>query len=123
MNPGCSTPRVSHRDQLMSANPTYDSAGRAPGVLQTTAGSVSGPYTNRRISWAAIFGGVILVVAVQLLLSLLGAGIGLGTVNTNSGTTPDAGSIGIGAGAWWVISSMVALAFGGYVAGWLAGIE
>lgn len=27
-------------------------------------------HTHRRISWAAVFGGVILVVAVQLLLSL-----------------------------------------------------
>jgi hypothetical protein len=107
----------------MSANPSYDSPGRAPGVLETTAGSVSGSYTNRRISWAAIFGGVILVVAVQLLLSLLGAGIGLGTVNTNGGTTPNASSLGMGAGIWWVVSSVIALAFGGYVAAWLAGIE
>ena len=58
---------------------------------------------HRRISWAAIFGGVILVVTVQLLLSLLGAGIGLGTVNVNAGSMPDASSLGIGAGLWWVI--------------------
>ena len=58
-----------------------------------------------------------------MLLGLLGAGIGLGTVNTNGGTTPDAGSLGIGAGVWWVVSSIIALGFGGYVAAWLAGIE
>ena len=51
------------------------------------------------------------------------AGIGLGTVNTNAGSTPDASSFGIGAGVWWVVSSVVALGFGGYVAAWLAGIE
>lgn len=39
-----------------------------------------------RVSWGAILGGVILVVAVQLLLSLLGAGIGPGTVNVNAGS-------------------------------------
>jgi len=50
-----------------------------------------------------------LVVAVQLLLSLLGAGIGLGTVNTNLGSTPTASSLGIGAGVWWVVSSCIAL--------------
>jgi hypothetical protein len=82
-----------------------------------------GPHTHRRISWAAMFGGVILVVAIQLLLSLLGAGIGLGTVNVNAGTTPHASSLGIGAGVWWVISSCIALFFGGYIAAWLAGIE
>ena len=106
----------------MSSSIYNDPTGR-PATVETTITAVSGSHIHRRISWGAIFGGVILVVAVQLLLSLLGAGIGLGTVNVNAGTTPDAGSIGVGAGIWWVISSVVALAFGGYVAAWLAGIE
>jgi hypothetical protein len=94
-----------------------------PTAVETMTRMDGGPHTHRRISWAAIFGGVILVVAVQLLLSMLGAGIGLGTVNTNSGATPDASSFGLAAGIWWVVSSSIALAFGGYVAAWLAGIE
>jgi hypothetical protein len=64
-----------------------------------------------------------MIVAVQLLLSLLGAGIGLGTVNTNAGTTPEASSLGIGAGVWWIVTTLISLAFGGFVAAWLAGIE
>jgi hypothetical protein len=92
-------------------------------AVETTTRVEGGSHTHQRISWAAIFGGVILVVAVQLLLSMLGAGIGLGTVNTNSGTTPDASSFGMAAGIWWVVSSIIALAFGGYVSAWLAGIE
>ena len=62
---------------------TYDP--RIPGTAtpgstttDTTTFLSGGSHTHRRISWAAIFGGVILVVALQLLLSLLGAGIGLG---------------------------------------------
>jgi hypothetical protein len=82
-----------------------------------------GPHTHRRISWAAVFGGVILAVIVQLLLSALGAGIGFSTVNVNAGTTPGPGTMGIGAGIWWVISSCIAVFVGGYVAAWLAGIE
>jgi hypothetical protein len=92
-------------------------------AVETTTMVAGGAHTHRRISWAAIFGGVILVVAVQLLLSMLGIGIGLGTVNVNAGTTPDASSLGIGAGVWWVVSSCLALFLGGYVAAWLAGIE
>lgn len=65
---------------------TYDER-RAPSATVDTIASV-GTHTHRRISWAAIFGGVILIVAIQLLLSLLGAGIGLGTVDTNAGSTP-----------------------------------
>ena len=96
---------------------------RGPALETTTTMMSGGSHIHRRISWGAIFGGVILVVAVQLLLSLLGAGIGLDQVNTNAGTTPNGSSLGIGAGAWWIISSIIALAFGGYAAAWLAGIE
>ncbi|MGI4792615.1 MAG: hypothetical protein ACRYF2_18905 [Janthinobacterium lividum] len=80
-------------------------------------------HTHRRISWAAIFGGVILAVTVQILLTLLGAGIGLGTINVQSGTSPDASTLGIGAALWWMVTSLVALAVGGYVSAWLAGTE
>jgi len=108
----------------MVTNTPYDPQPRGAGMLETTTTMMAGgSHTHRRISWAAIFGGVILVVAVQLLLSLLGAGIGLGTVNTNAGTTPNASSLGIGAGVWWIITSIIALTFGGYAAAWLAGIE
>src|SRR5262249_55441193 len=92
-------------------------------TVETVSTLDDGPHTHRRISWAAIFGGVILAVVVQLLLSALGAGIGFSTVNVNAGTTPGAGAMGIGAGVWWVISSCIAVFVGGYVAGWLAGIE
>ncbi len=102
----------------MSANVT---TGPMPGAPR--ASDTAGPHIHRRISWGAILGGVVLVVAVQLLLSLLGAGIGLGTVNANAGTTPDASTLGIGAGVWWVVSGIIALGFGGYAAAWLAGIE
>lgn len=71
----------------------------------------------------ALFGGVVIAVAVQLLLSLLGAGIGLGTVNVNAGSTPSGDSLGMGAGLWWVISSCIALFVGGYVSSWMARID
>jgi hypothetical protein len=86
--------------------------------------SVAGDaHIHMRISWPAIFAGVVVAVAGQLLFSLLGAGIGLGTVDTNAGSTPTASSLGLGVGIWWVISSCLALIAGGYVTAWLAGIE
>ena len=104
---------------------TYDGQPplRGPVLETTTTTMTSGSHIHRRISWGAILGGVVLVVTIQLVLSLLGAGIGLDTVNTNAGTTPDASSLRIGAGAWWIVSSIIALAFGGYAAAWLAGVE
>src|SRR5271167_609478 len=113
------------RNPMTSNVNVYDAPPlRRAGIFDTTTTPGGGStHTHRRISWAAIFGGVILVVAVQLLLGLLGVGIGLGSVNTNGGTTPDASSFGIGAGAWWLVSSIIALGFGGYASAWLAGIE
>ena len=75
----------------------------------------------KRVSWAAIFAGVVVAIAVQLLLALLGAGIGLGMIEPASGGTPEAGSLGIGAGLWWLVSTLIALVAGGYTAAWLAG--
>ena len=78
---------------------TYASAlppQHGPGVVESTTVLSGGGHAHRRVSWGAIFGGVILVVAVQLLLSLLGAGIGLGTVNVTAGSTPSGDSLGIG---------------------------
>lgn len=106
----------------MSASTSNDPAYRPSTATETTT-RIDGSHVHRRISWAAIIGGVILVVAVQLLLGLLGAGIGLGSVDTNNNSTPDASTFGIAAALWWVISSVIALGFGGYVSAWLAGIE
>jgi len=102
---------------------TYDPRVPVSTTVDTITAVDGGAHVHRRISWAAIFGGVVLVVAVQLLLSLLGAGFGLGTVNTNAGSTPTATTLGISAGIWWIISSCLALGIGGFVAAWLAGIE
>jgi len=98
---------------------------QTPGAtaIDTVTALGSGAHIHRRISWAAISGGVILVVVLQVLLSLLGAGVGLGTVNTNAGSTPMASTLGIGAGIWWVITSCLAIGVGGFVAAWFAGVE
>lgn len=78
------------------------------------------PGTTRRVSWGAVFAGVIIVLAIQLLLSMLGLGIGLSTVSPASGNAPDASTLGIGAAAWWGIIYLLALFAGGYVAARLA---
>jgi len=80
--------------------------------------------THRRISWGAVLAGVVLTLALQLLLSMLGVGVGLGTIDPGQAGdgTPAASSLGIGAGVWWTISYVVSLAIGGYVAARLAGV-
>lgn len=96
-----------------------------PGTVtrETTTIVDKGNHVHRRISWAAAFAGVVLAICVQLLLSMLGAAIGMGMVDPREGTTPDAATLGWGAGIWWLVSNVIALGFGGYVAAWLAGVE
>jgi hypothetical protein len=76
----------------------------------------------RRISWGAVLAGAVIVIAVHLSLSLLGLGIGLSTVDPAAGDTPEATSFGLGAGIWWVVSNLIALVIGGYVAARLSGM-
>ena len=102
---------------------TYDPRPVESRATETTTLMSGGAHTHRRISWGAIFGGVILAVTLQITFSLLGSGIGLSQVNLNNGTTPTAGSFGLGAGIWWIVSSCIALLIGGYVSAWLAGVE
>jgi hypothetical protein len=79
------------------------------------------PTALRRISWGAVFAGLIVSIMVSLVLALLGMSIGLGTVNPLEENNPFSG-LGMGAGIWWVVSSLIALFLGGWVAARMAGI-
>ena len=76
----------------------------------------------RRVSWGAIFAGVVVIFAVQFLLSLLGLGIGMTTLDPATGDTPGAAAFGGGAALWWIGASLVSVFIGGLVAGRLAGV-
>lgn len=75
----------------------------------------------RRISWGAVFAGALVALVVQLSLSLLGLGIGMGTVDPLEEANPLSG-LGTGAIIWWAVTMLLSLFAGGYVAGRLAGV-
>ncbi len=75
-----------------------------------------------RLSWGAAFAGVVIAVAVQLVLGILGTGIGLSMVDPVEGTTPGATGFGIGAGIYWLITTILALGLGGYAAARVSGV-
>ena len=79
--------------------------------------------TPTRFSWGATLGGVVIAVAVQLVLGILGAGIGLTMVDPVAGTTPGATGFGIGAGLYWLVTTVIALGAGGYTAARVAGVH
>jgi hypothetical protein len=73
----------------------------------------------RGVSWGSILAGVTAAIAVQLLLNLLGIGFGAATINPQQGQ-PGQG-LAVGAVIWFVISSIISLFVGGWIAGRLAG--
>jgi hypothetical protein len=77
---------------------------------------------GKSISWGAVFAGALLALVVQLMLSVLGIGIGASTINPLTEQNP-ADGIGTGAAIWFVVSSLIALFAGGWVAGHLAGVS
>src|SRR5258707_9312516 len=75
-----------------------------------------------RISWGAVLAGVVVALVTQILLNLLGIGIGAATLNPVEGDNPSAMSLSIGAGIWFALSTILAALAGGYAAGRLAGV-
>ncbi len=72
-----------------------------------------------RLSWGAIIAGVFIAIAVQLLLSFLGLGIGFGSINPLDEAKPFSG-LGMGALVWWIVSMLISVFSGGWVAGWFS---
>ncbi|MCO6052331.1 PhnA-like protein [Mesorhizobium sp. RP14(2022)] len=74
-----------------------------------------------RISWGAVLAGVVVTLVVQLLINLIGIGIGAATLDPGTADNPSAASFSIGAGLWFVIAGVIASLVGGYAAGRLSG--
>lgn len=72
-----------------------------------------------RLSWGGIIAGVFIAIAVQLLLSFLGLSIGFGSINPLDEAKPFSG-LGMGALVWWIISMLISVFSGGWVAGWFS---
>lgn len=84
------------------------------------AEALARPGLLRRISWGAVLAGAVIAFAIQFLLGLLGvaiSGFGLNPAN------PDGlGDWGAGVAIYTVITQLVSLVAGGFVAARLAGI-
>jgi len=73
-------------------------------------------FWTAKISWPAIFSGVLVTAVSQILFSLLGVGIGLATVDPLTEADPAEG-LGKATIAWWSVSMLVSLFLGGWTTG------
>ncbi|MGU3422442.1 PhnA-like protein [Methylobacterium sp. D54C] len=74
-----------------------------------------------QVSWGAIFAGAVTALVTQVIINLVGVGVGLASVGTTAADNPSASTISMGAGAWFVASGLVASLAGGLIAGRLSG--
>jgi hypothetical protein len=82
------------------------------------------PYwgNRSRISWGAVIAGAVVAAATSLLLSLLGAAFGGGSVgDLQAAARGEANAAGTGIAIWAIIDLFLSMLFGGYVAARLSG--
>lgn len=69
----------------------------------------------RGISWRAILAGTIAALSLMLILNLIGLAIGLWSIEPTTEHDPLSG-LGTGSIIWWVLSNLIVLFLGGFVA-------
>jgi hypothetical protein len=76
-----------------------------------------------QVSWGAVLAGVAIALVTQLILNMIGVGIGASTLDPTAGASenPSPTGFSIGAGVWWAVSGILASLAGGFAAGRLAG--
>ena len=76
-----------------------------------------------RVSWGAVLAGVVVALVAQLILNMIGIGVGASTLDPGAGVdqNPSARGFSIGAAIWWTVSGILAAVAGGFTAGRLAG--
>lgn len=96
---------------MTDMNTAFDTSGGTDHHFRTTMG--------QSMRWAPVFAGVVTAIGVQFVLTVLGLAIGVSASDAAdlSNTSDAAPSIGVVAGAWWLISGAVSLAIGGMVLG------
>ncbi|HET8860051.1 hypothetical protein [Marivirga sp.] len=84
-------------------------------MKNTNSLNYSNKLAPRGISWKAIFAGTVATLSGMLILNLIGLGIGLFSVEPTEENNPMNG-LGLGAIIWWVVSNLIVLFIGGFVA-------
>lgn len=73
-----------------------------------------------RVSWGAVFAGVALAMVAQLILNLIGVGVGAAAFEP-AGVSETATGYSLGAAIWWAVAGIIAAFIGGFAAGRLCG--
>jgi ElaB/YqjD/DUF883 family membrane-anchored ribosome-binding protein len=97
----------------------HNSEGQTPLTTDHHIHSTNTAPLLQRISWSAIIAGAVLAMVVSLILNLLGTAVGSASIDPLEEGNPLSG-MGTGAGIWLVVSGVISLFIGGWVAGRLS---
>ncbi len=92
-----------------------------PPLTAGTAHADTRAVLLNEVSWGAIFAGAVTALVTQVVVNLVGVGVGLASVGTTAADNPSASTVSMGAGIWFVASGIIASLAGGLVAGRLSG--
>lgn len=84
--------------------------------------SVTASLAAKRVSWGAIFAGAVVALTVHVVLGVMGIAIGASVIDPATEANPVEG-VGVGSGIYFVISAILALLAGGFVAGALSSLQ
>jgi len=102
--------------------PIYATQGYATAGAAAGFGDEQRIFWLNRTSWGAILAGLVVALVVQLVLNVLGVGIGLSTLDAKvAADNPDAGNAALIATIYIVATGVVASFIGGLAAGRLSG--
>ncbi|MCL1467562.1 hypothetical protein [Argonema galeatum] len=87
---------------------------RAPDVVDPVVGNRIVEYHDR-VRWGPIISGLLVALTTQLILSALGAAIGLSSLANSGAPRSNADDVGIGVGIWSIISLLIGLFVGGWI--------
>jgi hypothetical protein len=95
----------------------------APHMSPVTPAEDARTIMINKVSWGAVLAGVVVALVTQLILNLIGIGIGASTLDPGAGAmeNPSASGFSISAGIWWSLAGVIAAFVGGYASGRLAG--
>jgi hypothetical protein len=95
----------------------------APHVRPVTPAEDARTIMINRISWGAVLAGVVVALVAQLILNMIGIGMGASTLDPGAGAAdnPSARCFSIGASIRLLVSGIVAALAGGFGAGRLSG--
>jgi len=93
----------------------------APHISPATPAEDVRTIMINQVSWGAVLAGVVVALVTQIVLNMLGIGIGAATLDPVAGQSPSATTFSLGAGIWFALSGVLAALAGGYAAGRLVG--